>query len=81
MIEREERGPIYGVTLIDSLPLNESGWKQQMPGRQDLLDAMQATKSSRVVAGFEVLLAHYKEKCDEVEQLKSQLKILTNSAN
>lgn len=47
-------GPIYGVPLIDSLPLGSGCMRQQMPSRSDLLES-----SERVAAGYEVLLSHY----------------------
>lgn len=51
-----EFGPIYGVKLIDSLPLN-NGMLQAMPSRDDLEQARKGYE--RVVAGYEVLLQHY----------------------
>lgn len=54
-----EVGPIYGVKLIDSLPIGDSGWSQAMPNREDLLRAKRSHQ--RLVAGYEVLLARYCE--------------------
>lgn len=67
---KQESGPIYGVQLIDSLPIGNQ-MTQAMPSRLDLERA--ATRHGRVVAGYEVLLAHYREKCDELEELKCNL--------
>ena len=73
-------GPIYGVPLIDSLPLgckfrgvplidsmpDGSGFlRQQMPSRSDLMES-----SERVAAGYEVLLAHYQRKLAETRILQ-----------
>ena len=52
-------GPIYGVKLIDTLPLDNGSMLQQMPSRQDLDDVRQI--SERTVAGYEVLLGHWNE--------------------
>lgn len=49
-------GPIYGVPLIDYLPL-EDGMRQAMPSRPDL--ELVRHCSSRTVAGYEVLLASH----------------------
>jgi hypothetical protein len=54
-----EKGPIYGVELIDTLPLGTGPMLQQMPCRDDLERV--AERSQRTVAGYEVLLAHYRE--------------------
>lgn len=57
-MSRQETGPIYGVPLIDSLPLDSNcGMLQAMPKRSDLEDVQ--TLSVRTVAGYEVLLSHY----------------------
>lgn len=53
--QAKETGPIYGVDLIDTLPLN-GGIKQQMPSRADLEEIQQI--NDRVVAGYEVAIAH-----------------------
>jgi len=50
-------GPVYGVELIDTLPL-DGGMKQAMPGRVDLEKVLKI--SERTVAGYEVLLEHYR---------------------
>lgn len=52
----EERGPVYGVTLIDALPMGDT-MRQQMPDREDLIQVQRLNE--RVVAGYEVLLSHY----------------------
>lgn len=54
-----ETGPVYGVPLIDTLPLGTGGMLQQMPSRHDLEECQK--RHQRVVAGYEVLLAHYLE--------------------
>ena len=68
-------GPIYNVPLIQSLQLGiNGGMLQKMPSRSDLVDVRQI--SERVVAGYEVLLSHYRAKCAEVAELKSQIERL-----
>ena len=47
-------GPIYGVKLIATLPLN-GGMLQAMPSRGDL--EFVAKRNQRVAAGYEVVLA------------------------
>jgi hypothetical protein len=57
----KEFGPIYGVELLVSLPL-DGGMSQALPSRKDL-DDVRRTKingNDRVVAGYEVLLEHYR---------------------
>lgn len=53
------KGPIYGVELIDTLPLGETGLKQQMPSRADLERSRR--NGDRVAAGYEVLLDSYRD--------------------
>jgi hypothetical protein len=53
-----EKGPIYGVELIDSLPLGTSMMRQAMPSRDDLMAVLEV--SQRAVAGYEVLLDHWR---------------------
>jgi len=66
----DEKGPIYGVELIDDLPLN-GGMRQAMPSRRELEQV--AEDNERVVAGYEVLLAHYSRLRAEVEGWKETL--------
>ena len=55
-----EHGPIYGVELLDSLPL-DGNMRQALPSRKDLDDVRRCkiNGNDRVVAGYEVLLEHY----------------------
>lgn len=55
-----ETGPIYGVELIDTLPLGGGGMLQAMPNRRDLDQVRKI--SVRTVAGYEVLLDAYRKK-------------------
>ena len=57
----EEAGPIYGVRLLLSLPLDD-GMKQAMPSRRNLEKVKLVNE--RTVAGFEVLTAHYQARCE-----------------
>lgn len=52
-----QKGPVYGVQLIGSLPLGKGGMSQALPSRSDLVAAMDLP---RVVAGYEVLLDHWR---------------------
>jgi hypothetical protein len=54
-----DSGPVYGVRLIDSLPIGTGQMLQAMPKRSDLIQAQKV--SERTVAGYEVLLSHYRE--------------------
>ncbi len=49
-----EHGPIYGVELIDTLPIPGSGMFQKMPTREDLEKSR--TYGDRVAAGYEIAL-------------------------
>jgi len=74
-VNNREVGPIYGVPLIRTLLLGvNGGMVQQMPSRSDLVDVRQV--SERVAAGYEVLLSHYRQKCVEIAELKSQIERL-----
>ena len=57
MSKLPERGPVYDVQLIESLPLGGGGMMQQMPNREDLMAC--GKRFQRVAAGYEVLLHHY----------------------
>lgn len=74
----QETGPIWGVPLIDTLPidtlpLGDAGWRQAMPSRDDLEDCI-LKDCDRVAAGYEVLLAHYHKVCEERDRLKQQVR-------
>jgi hypothetical protein len=70
-----ELGPVFGVPLIQTLPLGiNGGMVQAMPSRSDLVDVKQY--SERVVAGYEVLLSHYVRQCGEIAELKSKIERL-----
>lgn len=62
-------GPIYGVKLIDTLPVG--GMLQQMPQRGDLEQV--AKINQRTAAAYEVLLAHFYRLQQERDNLQSQL--------
>ncbi len=63
-----ETGPVYGVPLIHTLPIG-GGMMQAMPTRYDLEQARK--QNERVVAGYEVLLSHYREQLNEIQRLNS----------
>lgn len=62
-MSKKETGPVYGVPLIDTLPLGTGAMLQQMPSRADLEQVR--IRNERVAAGYEVLLAHFRE-CQEI---------------
>jgi hypothetical protein len=64
----QKQGPVYGVELIDTLPLGNGGMSQQMPTRDDLKNVRRVDGGERVAAGYEVLLAHYR---NTLERLKA----------
>lgn len=75
MGDADEVGPVYGVKLIDALPIADGGGMlQAMPSAQDLKKVM-ARVGPRTVAGYEVLLSRYRAKCEEVERLKAELRL------
>lgn len=64
-MSKQETGPVYGVPLIDALPIGTGVMMQQMPRRDDLEQVRK--RNERVAAGYEVLLAHFRE-CQEIAQ-------------
>ena len=68
------KGPIYDVELIDSLPLGQFGTLdtlQAMPSAADLRRVREV--SERTVAGYEVLLSHFRRLQEENERLDWRL--------
>jgi hypothetical protein len=60
-----EYGPLYGTELIETLPIGTGPMVQAMPSLADLEQVKRSNQ--RVVAGYEVLLAHYRdlrERCE-----------------
>lgn len=68
----QDSGPVYGVRLIDSLPLGKGGMRQAMPTRRDLKQVQEL--STRTVAGYEVLLDHYRNRGEEIDRLKGLIR-------
>jgi hypothetical protein len=66
-----ETGPIYGIELIPSLPL-DGGMYQALPNRRDLVRTRLRLDNDRVAAGFEVLTEHYRRAMAEIERLQKQ---------
>lgn len=66
-----ERGPIYGVELIETLPLGGGVMLQQMPTRGDL--QWVRTHGDRVAAGYEVLLSHWRQAIKERDEALAEL--------
>jgi hypothetical protein len=72
----QEKGPIYGVELIDVLPANYGepmGMQQAMPSRSDLRGIRDYRQGHRVVAGYEVLLNYWREQGKEITRLRDEL--------
>lgn len=67
-----ERGPIYGVELLESLPL-DGGMLQQLPGRDDLESIQDLRNGTRIVAGYEVLMEHYHRARAELDALSKEV--------
>lgn len=65
-----EVGPIYGVELLKTLPL-DGGMLQALPSRRDLDEIWK--RNLRVVAGYEVLLEHYRRGQAEIKRLTHSL--------
>lgn len=65
-------GPVYGVRLLDTLPLGSGSMLQAMPCKSDLEQVRRINE--RTVAGFEVLTDHYREQCNEVARLKDLIR-------
>jgi hypothetical protein len=63
-----EKGPIYGIELLKSLPLDGGTMKQALPNRHDLVQTR--SYHDRVSAGFEVLTEHYRRAMAENERLR-----------
>jgi len=73
-----DTGPIYGVELISVLPMNHgqtAGMNQAMPSRDDLVGIKDYRQGRRVVAGYEVLLNHWRAQADEIERLQLQTQL------
>ncbi len=68
----KEVGPIYGVELLDSLPL-DGGMSQALPSRKDLDDVLRTriNGNARVVGGYEVLLEHYRRMSAAVMSMRN----------
>ena len=66
----EKCGPVYGVELMDTLPIGNGGMRQQLPSRSDLIGVQNYRQGKRVVAGYEVLMQHYRGALAEIETLR-----------
>lgn len=67
LTNRNEFGPIYGVQLINSLPIGDSGMLQAMPSNDDLERVRHI--NGRTAAGYEILLFHYRQLLIEKEKI------------
>ena len=63
-----DSGPVYGVRLIKSLPIVNTSMRQAMPSKDDL--QLARPYSERTVAGYEVLLSHYRAAMEVVHLRK-----------
>lgn len=66
-----ERGPVYGVELLESLPLDGGSMRQALPSRRDLEHVRKVNE--RTAAGYEVLLEHYRRLQAENGRLRAKL--------
>ena len=65
------KGPIYGIELIESLPIPEAGlMRQAMPSRNDL--QLSRSNGDRLAAGYEVLLCHYQRQHNLLVELRDE---------
>lgn len=64
-----QKGPIYGIPLLDTLPLGRGCMKQALPNRDDL----EGCTNTRVAAGYEVLLWHYQRQLQMCSRLAVEL--------
>lgn len=71
-MSENELGPIYNVPLLDSLPLNygSDDMLQQLPSRADLMGVIPYRQGQRVVAGYEVLLNHWRDQKAERDAIR-----------
>ena len=80
--DTNETGPIYGVTLIDELPLGGGAMYQAMPSRREL-ELARWFDCEPLVAGYEVLLEHWRRRGDALERAVRLLSVceFTESAD
>lgn len=80
-----EKGPLYGVELVESLPIdpNKPGaLRQAMPSRLDLRAILNSQRcSDRTAAGYEILLRHWRAQAEEVERLRAIVDRLPKTAD
>ena len=71
-----EKGPAYGVELVDVVPMNygqTGGMRQALPSRADLEGIRNYRQGQRVVAGYEVILNQWRQQAAEIERLQAML--------
>ena len=78
-----ETGPIYGVTLLETMPLDGGTMRQALPSRRDLDDCRKAhfNGCDRLVAGYEVLLEHFYRLKAGIETLRPLLDKCVDAEN
>ena len=70
-MEDEFQGPVYGVKLLDCLPLN-NGMLQALPRRAELKQVVEI--SLRTAAGYEVLISHFRDSQKRVSELEDAIR-------
>jgi hypothetical protein len=77
MSKSKEFGPIYGVELLDVLPISERSGRmfQALPSRADLEKV--GHSCTRAAAGYEVLLAHYREEKRKLAAAREALQTIS----
>ena len=75
----DNTGSVYGVELIDSLPVGDGPMRQAMPSRGDLVRVR--SRCERMVAGYEVLLEHYRRSQERLVAAEALLRDREEAAN
>lgn len=60
-------GPVYGVRLIDDLPIGTGSMRQACPSRADLESVREVNE--RTAAAYEVLLDHYRRHRERLQSV------------
>lgn len=73
-----DRGPCYGVPLLDWLPIGSGTMRQALPSSSDLAFANDRV-NSRVSGGYEVLLDHWRVSVAALEVAARTLEACINA--
>lgn len=64
MKKSSETGPVYGVQLLESVPIGLTSFYQRCPNRKELEEVKKISEPT--VAAFEVLTGHYYRHLHEI---------------